>query len=1164
MEDRQRTAEESPDQILILGGQKIDLANLMQSFNKLQKEGGQFQNMNECTKGDTTQTDLDERTNRLIRIIHTEADRASKQSNVFQYGGSVETTVIDNVLWVAFIRGTERSAIQIPLPTIDANGLELMINKDVVRVLCDYWLERNQCRLNYHDVVAKLFFEDVNTIFPDLRSGDSMFVKILRSFGRGQLIYMSGSLQRMIDDIVNRMPLHETPMNSWAMNRRIMIIDPEFEHMSDPTAKLEYQVEKNKKYYERYGWTSIGLSDGVLADKNYMLTTDLRKFTPYGLHHNPQRNLYSTLGMKGDELPRVRSESMQALIDKGITRKGWNLMTVVLDVPMNFEDQILVDKRHLSLSHDVSRRFILYGHNLRVKEGDSVKLDDILGYSDDGAPLRMSLRCDEAIVKRIRKDSIMMNAAAVEVFVIVVEGKRFMRDGTKFSNLHGNKGVVRFMDLGYAVHPKTGQQIPIDVMVSARSINKRRNFGQILEALTNNLIPGTNPVIVSDNYTASKEKLSTALAAAGFPDDGVWMVDTCCGKGQAITGKMFWGVTKDAEDQMWDDARTGITNNRELRTSGLKFSHVEMKALVTRFGQGNAILQEIISHAQGVEILQDDMRILHSAHGRVDSKYPVIDSRHVASVNMKTGLFHTIDEIKGTVVDDEYFPEGFVMRLPIYFQVLIDKADLGKFTWGLPQEVINPSEKTEYMYNIIFIPNALMRRCWRHPSGKWGLNVLGSHVNSIVNACRMYSNTNRIDDANLLAKLVGRYFRHVASSMSTKRGELSVYGMAVRYPFSSRATAVLSDNLPKNTVEIHADMAKALEVKSGDILLAERFPCLGFMSIRPQFVQVTDDPQCRNVIRVSGNSLVSMNLDFDGDTLFLASFHSPAAIELLRKEMANPNQVCETIIESMNAHKIPVFREMSLDELELCAFPRPTTEEHAELVRKATGVKSHTGPVIALAYNLMRIAEANIPYSQTAEHAQIEVLLDFLGNTVFKQKHGIKSLQEEATDAICMADVDKMVALGFEYNPSKILCDLIKKESLSIGVKDLVWYHTQAKERGWSKIINKIVRMKNRVYFATRSSLGPFALLDHLQDKPRDLPSSMLFRIMRSPHERIGDQLDRIKADRIRIKNVLHSEKMREVYDELAKLVDRLTTKERIQEVYNGLQQEYFCGEGQG
>ncbi len=1144
---------------------------------------------------------VSDRTNHLMYAIGAEFDRIN---HITKSGIRLDMKIIENKLWVSFSRGTEKRSVTIPLPKITDNGLELLVSSDVVRVLCDHWLEQKQKRLNYHEVIETLFCEDVNMIKPSMWSGSPMIHKIVKSFDKKRVAYMVSNMQRLINDIVNIMPLYETDMNTWAMNHRLIVIDSEFDGIVDPNHKLEYQVQKNLKYHKKYGWTSIGLSDGVLADKNYLLTTDLRLLTPFSQYHNPQRNLYSTLCMKGDELPNVRSTSMQKLIDRGINRKGWNLVTAVVDTPMNFEDQILVDKRHLGLYHSVEKRFVIYGDKLLIKKGETIRTDDKLGYSTDGHAVTMNMRCDSAYIHSIRKDMVDLNGEEIPVFVVVVKGKRFLRDGSKFSNLHGNKGVIRFLDLGYAIDARNGDSVPIDVMISGTSINKRKNFSQILEALANNVRVDPlgkimvdkglitedqlnaalsdqksskerkrigqivvakygisshqiqaaldeqklkdKPIVVKDDIIVEKSDLASALKKRGFPEDGTSMVHTYCGEVQAIVGKIFWGVTKDSEDQVWDNKRTEVTNNRELRTSGLKFSHVEIKALTTRFGVGNPIVKEILSYSQGVEVLSDELKIIRSARGEIDSGVPVVDAADVKCVDNTSGIFHTIDAIKGTVVDDEYMPEGFALRLPCYFQAIIDRDDLDNFVMGLPQPVQRSLGKIEYTYNTIYIPNALIRRCWRHPSGKWGLNTTGAQINHIVASCHRFTETGDVNDEIEVMRAVARYFLSVTRMMGSKTGELGRYGMSVRYPFSSRGTAVLAEDLPKNTVEIHDSMAKALKVKSGDVILIERFPCLGFMSIVPQYVRVSDDPQCKYVVRVSGNSLVCEDLDFDGDTLFPASFHTPAAIEALRKEMVNPNPLCDAAIKQSNSRKIPCYKQMGLDDFQIQRFPKPNNEDHAELVRKATGVKSHTGPVIALAYNLMRIVEKNVPYENLKEHVNLELLLNFLGNTVFKQKHGIRSLQEEATDAICTADVDKMVELGFDRAPSKLLCDLIRKEAASLRVYNLVKYHDFVKENGGSKIINFIVRRKNRVYFATRANLGPFKLLDHLNDAPVDLPSWMLSHILRSTKEDIEAKLERLKAEKMNIRDLLTTDSMREVYHILSAYIDDIMIKGTI------------------
>lgn len=1051
----------------------------------------------------------------------------------------------DNLLIITFTNAKITQSVTVPLPVITKEGIELLYCGDVVRVLCNFWLETEQKMLNYHDIMKYVFCRDIAEIMPEKSCTTSMIHKIIRGFKENKVSYMIHQLQRLINQFVCLMPLHETNMNSWVMNKRLIIIDPNFynQELQDPNKRLDYQINKNNKYYSKFGWTSIGLSDGTLADKNNILTIDLRETIPFGHHHNPQRNLYSTLCMKGDELPRVRSESMQALIERGITRTGWNLFTAIIDTDMVFEDQILVSKRHKNKGHVVKRRYTIFGTKLQVKINDHVNTGDILGFSNDGEPTILNIRCDSAKVVDITKSKINVGGEIADVSIIKIEGFRSFKDGTKFSNMAGNKGIVRLTDLGYAIDPKTGNKVQIDVVISAKSINKRKNFSQILEAVINNVCPGDKPIVIDNDHETTKEKMMAALKNSGYPSDGTWAINTPWGEYQAICGKMFWGVTKDPEDAVWDEEKTNITDNRELRKSGLKFSHVELKALITRFGPKNAVLKEIMSYAQGTNILIDEIKILKSLKNELPPNCPIVMFHDLSYVNNSGGMFHTEAEISGSVVDEFIFPNGFILALPIDIQALVSNKDKEEYVIGVPQKTI-PDDMCEYTFNKIYIPNAFLRRCWKHPSGKWGFSTIGAHVNHIVERCQQFDAHPTIENHMAIIHAVIHYINETCRMMGTKNGDMSVYGMSVRYPHSVRATASLSNDLPSNTVEIHRSMAQKLGVKTGDVVIAERFPCLGFMSIRPQYVRVTDDIECLYTIRVSGNCLVSMDLDFDGDTLFLASFKTPQAIELLHSEMKNPNKICENEILNLNNNKKPVFKEMSLDTYDIMVFPKPTVEEHAIIVKRATGVKSHTGPVIALSYNLMRIVERNVPFTDVGQHAALEIMLHFLGNTVFKQKHGIESLQEAATDAICVANVDKLVELGFSRVSSKLLCDIIIKEAGKLGITDLVHYHQQVKEKGWSKIINKIVREFNKVYFASRASMTPFNLIEHLECAAVDLPSMMFHIALKMPEKNVEEELKHKRLNKELREARFKTAESIKAYSVLSEYIDKIMTKE--------------------
>ena len=342
----------------------------------------------------------------------------------------------------------------------------------------------------------------------------------------------------------------------------------------------------------------------------------------------------------------------------------------------------------------------------------------------------------------------------------------------------------------------------------------------------------------------------------------------------------------------------------------------------------------------------------------------------------------------------------------------------------------------------------------------------------------------------MLYRAIGNYFARVSTMLGTKKGDINNYAMSVRYPYSAKAVAALSNSLPPNTVEIHKDMAKVLMVNNGDIVITERFPCLGFMGVRPQKVHVTSDPMCKYVIRVSGNSLVSTNLDFDGDNIYIAAFHSSEAKTLLAKEWTNPNEDCWRYIDWLNNRKgSPRINCLGIKDYNINAFPVLTSEEHANVVGKLTGVKAQTGPVIAMAYNLMRIMENSGVEITRATEAGIEMFIEKAGQSVFEQKHGGQSLCDIVIDAVCATDIDVLVEEGFDPKISLFICQVIANKAASLGVHDLCAYHQKQKESGGSNIINRIVRTENKIYFASRSVLEGTQLLKSLDAEEVDLPS---------------------------------------------------------------------------
>ncbi len=1004
-------------------------------------------------------------------------------------GIKLEIEEKDNTLWITFSNTEEKHSIQIPLP-YEQNGVVSLQQNNVKRAVSKYFIRANDTVLEYLDVIYYILCANPTGIVSNYLVKKIPFIQqVIYSFQNKNTSTIIYNLQKAINEVVNQMPLHETDMNSWAMNRRLLFIDPVFDDLKNPKDRLDYQVQKNREYFDR-GWTSIGLSDGTLADKNYILTRDLRYLTPFGMkYHNPQRNLYSTLGMKGDETQLVVSETAAELAKEGVERKGWNLFTVFMDIPDVWEDQIMVDTSHLNKGINYTKRYQCFGESL-VKEGDILKKGQPIAISPDDEIKTVDINADKLWVEQLIKSEVSVGGIPTSTTNIIVGYRRNLKEGTKITNTAANKGVIRFRELGYAIDPRTNEPRKIDVIVSSSSVGSRKNYSQIIEALVNN-ITGEKPIVIKDDFAfTSIEQLENRLEEEHLLKDGTWDCYTYAGNARTVAGTVFWGVTHDADDTTWSAHDVTKKNNKGLRVAGLKFSTVEFKALETRFGKNNPIIDEILTYAQGRDDLHEEIKILQSKLG-ITPNVPTVNIKDVKPVDQSEGSIVPLGYLTGTVVDETLHPEGFIIELPVKYQVVIDN----KFkveSEGIPQLIETTTNKV-IEFNKIYVPSANMRRSWRHENGNYGLNDVGTVLNNIVSICHRYMEEPETEAYYMmLYRSIDAYFTKIANKMSAKSGDINTYGMAVRYPSSIKGTASLSTELPKNTIEIHRSLAKILNINNDDVVLVIRFPCLGFMSTRPQKIRISDNIISKYTIRTSKNSLKSTNVDYDGDILFVASFHTPEAKEALLKEWTNPNKTCYDAIKRINnkAGK-PHFKAQNLQGYNLQTFDELTEDSHAKVVKRATGVKSHTGPVIALAYNIMRVVENSRIQDNHKVNVGVELFLDKLGNSVFSQKHGTKSLHDIVIDAICETDVEQLAAKGFNRGISTILCDVIREKAGRLGINDLKNYHQQIKEKGGSNIINRIVRSENKIYFASRAQLEGCELLWHLNQPAVDIPSKL-------------------------------------------------------------------------
>ncbi len=1004
----------------------------------------------------------------------------------------IEVREDDYNFYLAFRTSDAKATLVIPRPRRNEFG-NLVLGDRSDRVVCPFMVVVNgqPQHVGYEELISMLLSSNIEELFPE--QGKRNFVdKILFGFlkGRGRLAV--SLCQRFLNlTLFNALPLSGTPMQDWAMNRRLMIFDPVFDKLR-PDEKLEYQRRKNELLFP---WSSIGLSDGAAAVKNYILEGDLRQYTAFGIrHHNPIRNLYSTLGMKGPESSFVISASALKLENQGIVRGGWNWMTVFLDLPLNFEDQILVDKRHAGKTVSYDRSFIIYGEE-SVEPGDHILKGRVLGINEDESPVIFDVDCDHAVVLECKDGAVPFDGKDQPVRYVTLKVVYSFKEGFKITNQHGNKGIVRLEELGTV--EVAGVTVPIDVIVSAKSVQKRRNFGQVLEALATVGARTSERIIVPDDCEVTPAQIQSTLRAAGISEDGTFTAKTPWGTFNTLAGFIHWGVIKTPEEQLWESRDVWAKNQKGLRTRGNKVSTIELKALTTLLGSGSKVVQEILSHHQGVEEVREMMRILDCMRGNYRKSLPTVDPDVFVYIPAGMGTFHDEQGLVGTVAEEGMYPQGCYLQLPFTLRVQVPlERWKGDITEGIAgKSAYEEADSRSLEFDRILIPSSGLRKPWKHPTNMMGLSDIATQLNQILEGIDRLK-FGEIKEEQVSA-MVFRYLHSVGRSLSLKTGKISQYLMAVRYPWSSKATATLGTNLEPNWVEIYKDMARDLKVRTGDYILVERFPCLGFMSTRIQRVTVTDDPECKYVIRVSGNSLVSMNLDFDGDVIYVMSFHTDGAKEELAKNFHEPHPRIKEVLDRLNGRKVPETRTMSLPELNLQTFEDMSPKEHADLNATSLAVKLWTGPTIALCYNLMRIVEGNIPYDQREAHINVEVFLDKVGNSVFSQKHGTKSLREECMEAVCLADVDALVKLGFPTKETYQLCQIIREYASKLGIRGdsgLRKHYQRHLEEGRSNVINTIVRRFHRAYFATRAQLHPVDLLEYLETEPRDLVGHLIQR----------------------------------------------------------------------
>jgi len=128
-----------------------------------------------------------------------------------------------------------------------------------------------------------------------------------------------------------------------------------------------------------------------------------------------------------------------------------------------------------------------------------------------------------------------------------------------------------------------------------------------------------------------------------------------------------------------------------------------------------------------------------------------------------------------------------------------------------------------------------------------------------------------------------------------------------------------------------------------------------------------------------------------------------------------------------------------------------------------------------------------------------------------KVSENIGSIEHLCKEAVCTADINLMLALGFPEEASRKICSIVSKRASELGIKDLKSFYEESLEAKRSNIINLIVRKFHKLYFATRANLHPIFLLEHIESSGNEDLCASLFNLS------MGNALEMKKERRVKV-----------------------------------------------
>ena len=142
------------------------------------------------------------------------------------YNINLDVNVDDSlILWLHFSKENEKHSINIPLP-YEKDGVLLINQNEVVRAVCNFWMEETQKEFDYFSTIYEIILGSPKGLLPEILVKKTSFMQqMIHGFENNNASIISYKFQKAINKIIHGMPLHETNINSYVLNNRLMVID---------------------------------------------------------------------------------------------------------------------------------------------------------------------------------------------------------------------------------------------------------------------------------------------------------------------------------------------------------------------------------------------------------------------------------------------------------------------------------------------------------------------------------------------------------------------------------------------------------------------------------------------------------------------------------------------------------------------------------------------------------------------------------------------------------------------------------------------------------------------------------------------------------------------------------------------------------------------------